>query len=33
MEMIVFALPGNEDLTEKIAGHLQAEKHEARQTI
>ncbi|WP_339903508.1 ribose-phosphate pyrophosphokinase [uncultured Cyclobacterium sp.] len=29
MEMIVFALPGNEDLTEKIAGHLQAEKGEA----
>jgi len=29
MKMIVFALPGNEDLTEKIAGHLKAEKGEA----
>ena len=29
MEMIVFALPGNEELTKKIAGHLKAEKGEA----
>tara|TARA_R110001592_G_scaffold64751_9_gene198915 strand:+ start:2098 stop:3009 length:912 start_codon:yes stop_codon:yes gene_type:complete len=29
MKMIVFALPGNEDLTEKIVKHLNAEKGEA----
>ncbi|MBR9777653.1 MAG: ribose-phosphate pyrophosphokinase-like domain-containing protein, partial [Cytophagales bacterium] len=29
MEMIVFALPGNESLTDKIAKNLKAEKGEA----